>query len=375
MRVLVACARFFLELIYAFLKLLPVRHKVVMISRQADSPSVDFRLLKRCMEKQDPQIQVVMLCRTLDGKLHAEKTALIRYGFHMLRQMYEIATAEAVVLDTYCIVVSLLHHRKNLRVMQMWHSMGSMKKFGYTALDTQEGVPSSSAHLLHMHENYTTIFASSPVYAADLAAGFGYGEEIVKVMPLPRTDLLASRTYKNRRRQQILEAYPNLRNKKVILYCPTFRQDESCFREAVIKLAETIHPEAEALVMNPHPLSKLSVEAPGLICGTSFSSFDLLSVADVMITDYSCIAYEAAFCGIPLYFYDFDMDDYLSERGLAIDYYAEIPGPALHDPQALMESIRNGGYDMDRLRAFAEKYICYSGHAGADLAEYVLSEG
>ena len=60
-----------------------------------------------------------------------------------------------------------------------------------------------------------------------------------------------------------------------------------------------------------------------------FSTFDMLFLLPTLvISDYSCIVYEAAFLGIPVYFYNFDMDKYLKERGLAIDYYKEIPGPA-----------------------------------------------
>ena len=67
------------------------------------------------------------------------------------------------------------------------------------------------------------------------------------------------------------------------------------------------------------------------------------------------------------------MEKYIRERGLAIDYYREIPGPAGSDPAALMDALRTRPYDMQRLKAFADKYICYSGHAGRDIADYVCS--
>ena len=57
----------------------------------------------------------------------------------MLRQMYHAATSEIVVLDTYCIIISLLKQRKSLKVIQMWHALGAMKKFGYSILDKGEG--------------------------------------------------------------------------------------------------------------------------------------------------------------------------------------------------------------------------------------------
>lgn len=373
MKILVSCARSFLGLLYFFMKLCPVENKVVMISRQDNRPSLDFQLIRSHLLRQDSQVKIVTLCHTLEKRLNARIIDLVKYGFHMLKQMYHIATSKVVVLDSYCLVVSLLKHRRNLQIIQIWHSMGSMKKFGYTALDAEEGVPSKTAHLLHMHENYTCVFASSQAYSKDLAAGFNCDEKIVKIFPLPRTDLLRNSGYRNKKRAQIMAAYPFLKDKKVILYCPTFRKCEDDMSLAVNRLADAIDPQNEILVIKPHPLSKISIDCPHVLCGTKFSSFDMLFAADIVISDYSCIVYEAAFMGIPVYFYNFDMDKYLEERGLAIDYYKEIPGPASKDPAVLAEAIHHQPYDLGRLKAFSEKYIKYSGHAGKDIARYILS--
>ena len=40
----------------------------------------------------------------------------------------------------------------------------------------------------------------------------------------------------------------------------------------------------------------------------------MLHIADYVITDYSCILYEAGFMGKPLYFYAFDYDSYNKNR-------------------------------------------------------------
>ena len=125
-----------LNVLYFFIKLLPVKNKVVMISRQSNTPSIDFILLKKALQQQDASVDVVFLCHTLDGGLKSSYKDKIKYAFHMLKQMKEIASSKVIVLDTYCIVISLLKHRRSLKIIQMWHSIGTMKKFGYTALDT-----------------------------------------------------------------------------------------------------------------------------------------------------------------------------------------------------------------------------------------------
>ena len=87
MKILVACAQVFLGIIYFFMKLCPVEDKVVMISRQANRPSLDFTLIRRHLLKQAPQIKIVTLCHTLEKRLNAKYIDLIKYGFHMLKQI------------------------------------------------------------------------------------------------------------------------------------------------------------------------------------------------------------------------------------------------------------------------------------------------
>ena len=49
--------------------------------------------------------------------------------------MYHLATASVCVLDAYWPAISLLHHKKSLTVIQMWHALGKIKPVSYTHLD------------------------------------------------------------------------------------------------------------------------------------------------------------------------------------------------------------------------------------------------
>lgn len=169
-KLLIKCANF----IYMFFKILPVKDKVTMISRQSDEKTLDFKLLEDEFKQRKPQLQVCILCHKLEGGVNAKLMNKIKYIFHCLKQMYHIATSKIVILDSYCILISILNHRKELKVIQMWHSMGTMKKFGYQILDLEEGSNRKLATDMKMHKNYDYIFASSPAYANYLTEGFGY---------------------------------------------------------------------------------------------------------------------------------------------------------------------------------------------------------
>ena len=266
-------------------------------------------------------------------------------------------TSKVCILDSYCPTVSILKHKKDLTVIQIWHSIGSMKKFGYTSLNLDEGSKQDDANLLKMHKNYNIICASSKKYANDLAKGFGYDKSYVKIFTLPRIDLLFDKKYEQKIKKEIYLKYPQLNNnKKTILYVPTFRKNESEFNKALNDLLENIDYSKYNFILRLHPLSKveLNTEYP-IIIDKSFESFDMIFVADLCISDYSCIIYEAGLRNIPLYFYNYDYNKYLKSRGLAINY-DELPGFKCKTGKEIVKSFSKR-YDMDYLEWFINEYV------------------
>lgn len=362
----------FINILYVFFKIIPSQRKITMLSRQSNYPSKDFLMIEERIKAIDHNIKVVKLCRTLDGGINSSLLSKIKYGFHTLLQMYHIATSKVVVLDSYCIVVSVLRHKKNLKIIQIWHSMGTMKKFGYAALDTEEGTKSEIAYVMKMHNNYDYVFASADSYKEHLANGFHIDKDKIITMPLPRLDLLKSQRYKEKTQSLVYKAYPMLKEKPVIMYCPTFRKNEMEFEKALERLIKCIDFDKYNFVVKLHPLSKVILKED-IIQAKEFSSFDMLFVADYVISDYSCIIYEAAVLNIPLYFYNFDMNLYLKERGLAIDYYKELPGVISKNPEEIFESIEDKPYDMNALQRFKEKYIFETENATENIAKFILN--
>ena len=149
MRIVIKLMEFLLNLIYLLIKIIiPVREKITFISRQGNTPSLDFQLLSE--ELTDRGICTVVLCKILDKSV----AGLFSYGFHMIKQMWHMAGSKVVILDGYCIAASMLKHKKSLTIVQSWHSMGSMKDFGYTAMGKEEGSSYKLAKAMKMHQNY-----------------------------------------------------------------------------------------------------------------------------------------------------------------------------------------------------------------------------
>lgn len=374
MTVIIKIGTIFLNIIYFFLKLCPTQNKITMISRQSDKETMDFKLLRKEITKRDNKLKVVILCHKLDGGINSTIITRLKYIFHMFKQMYHIATSRVVILDSYCIVVSILKHKKRLRVIQIWHSMGTMKKFGYAVLGLEEGSNERVAKAMKMHRNYDYIFASSEAYKSHLASGFNYTTKNILTYPLPRYDLLKDSEFQQKCKNKIENTYPNLKKNKNIIYCPTFRKDESELDEAIKKLIDCVDTKKYNLVIKLHPLSKikLSNAKKGIIIDTKYPTFDMLAIADYVISDYSCVIYEAAIKNIPLYFYNFDMNLYTNSRGLAIDYNNELPGVISSDPRVIINGIEKNNYDYLELKRFTDKYVKPTKHATADIVDFIF---
>lgn len=343
---------FILNLIYMFYKLLPTQNKIVMISRQSNEISTDFKLIGKKLSK---KYKVVYLCKTLEGGVKSKLIIKIKYGFHMFTQMYHLATSKVCILDSYCPTVSILKHKKSLTVIQMWHSIGTMKKFGWGILDKKEGSYSDIAKTMKMHKNYDVVLASSENYAEHLCIGFNVPTDKIKILTLPRVDLLNDKEYKSKIKKRIYKKYPQLKEKKNIVYAPTFRKNESDFNKCLQDLIKNLDFNKYNLILKLHPLSKVKVNNKQIIIDKKFTTFDMLFVADKLISDYSCIIYEAGVMNIPLYFYNFDIKKYEGVRGLALDYN-ELPGYTASKAKDLVEKLEKE-YDKVYLKKFIKKYV------------------
>ena len=344
---------FFLNLFYFFAKLAPVENKVVFISRQSDKPNPDFLMLTKQLKQDNPQLKTVMLCKTLGHGLKAK----LSYMGHMFVQMHQLATSRVVVLDSYCILASCLHHRPDLKIIQMWHALGCSKKFGCSILDQPGGSSSKLAHTMHMHEQYDYVFTSAKICQPYFAQALNTAVDKVLVQPLPRVDRLCDEKIRHQKAEEIYTKYPQLKNKESVLYAPTFRVDETQLAENIDKLIKLFDYEHYELIISLHPLSKINITDTRVIRDSAYSSMEWASAVSEVITVYSAVVYEIALLEKPLLFYVFDRQSYGSERDFYLDFDSEMPGPLCDTAEKLLAALDNHSASARRVKEFADKYI------------------
>lgn len=338
-----------LKIIYFFLKLLPTnKNKIVFISRQTDIIHIDFDMIRKEIESRDKNIKMVFLCKRMKSGIKG----YIDYGIEILKQMYHLATSKMAIIDSYCIPVCVLKHKKSLKVLQIWHSIGKIKKSGYQSLGTESGRSIKMAKLMCMHKNYDAIIAGGHAFDKFYEEGFNVKKDILLNYGLPRIDYLLNQ--QKELEKEIYKKYPEFKNKKIVYYVPTFRKYEPYGFQDLIK---NYNKEDFLLIVRGHPNQILEFDRNKIYECIDFKSQELLAIADYVITDYSSICLEAAILNKKVLFYTYDHDKYLNENGINLDAEKIIPTCSSRNINTLYDIIKSDKYDNKSYQNFRKKYL------------------
>lgn len=340
-----------LQFIYFFLKLLPTQKKIIFLSRQSNSVPLDFNLIQK--EIKDENYKIVNICeRIATEKEFAKKK--FKTAFNTLNTMYHLATSKICILDSYSLPVSILHHKKKLHVIQIWHAMGKIKQSGYQTLDKPSGRSSKMAKLLNMHKNYDIVIAGSKAWNNAYCKSFGITKDKLWNIGLPR----AAYIYNEREaiEKEVYDKYPTLKDKKVILYCPTFKVNND---GSVDKIIEGIDYNKYNLIIRCHPRQRLNIDIDNkrIYRCEDIVTFKLLTVCDYFITDYSSLAVEAAALNKKTYYYLYDYEQYVKTNGLNFDPLKELPTLSFIDGAELVKKINKDEYDLKAFNKYRKRYV------------------
>ena len=287
----------------------------------------------------------------------------------------ELATANYVFVDDASLILSSIPLRKETVAINLWHACGAFKKFGRSTAELKFG---SSAATLDKYPNYgnlTHVTVSSPevIWAYEEAMHLPKG--IVKATGVSRTDQFYDKEFVESRKQKLYEIMPEAKDKKVILYAPTFRghvatassPDRIDFERFCRELGNeyVIVCKHHPFVKNP-PIIPEELQHFARDLTKYLSIEDLLCCADICISDYSSLVFEYSLFEKPMIFYAYDYDNYCDWRGFYYDYSEFTPGPVVQTEDELLNSIKNidTQFDKQKVIDFKEKFMgSCDGHA------------
>ncbi len=175
-------------------------------------------------------------------------------------------------------------------------------------------------------------------------------------------------------------------DKKIILYAPTWRETTNggnsydllppiCWKEWKAKLGNQY---VVFLRTHPYTTKLLNVEFDDFVFNyTDYPDVnDLLIVADVLISDYSCIQLDQSILGKPQFCYGYDYDEYSAKRGFYFDMETTMPNGVIKDQQILVEKLLHLDYEAEceKTRAFRDKHMQYGGNATIECINYLFGK-
>lgn len=324
-----------MRFVYFFMKIMiPTRHKAVFLSRQSDQPSENFRMIEQELRRADPALICEFYCR-----LGLKSEMGLSYALLMLRQMAALAGAEVCFTESYCIPVSVLRHKRKLRVIQIWHSMVAIKQFGWQTVDKPEGSPSDIARVMRMHAGYDYVTVGSEAMRPYFAEAMRTPIERILPLGMPTADrLLALGGQADALRERFLMYYPEAKGKQIVVYVPTMRRD---YAIDCAGLVEKFDYDAAVLVVKLHPLDRHTViNRPEVIRDRNFTTEEAVALADAVISDYSGAAAEAALLRRPVYFFTPDTERYSGACGLNVNPLEVFPRVAFDNETELLRAVR-----------------------------------
>ena len=292
----------------------------------------------------------------------------VRYG--RLRYIYYMATAKVWVFDSR--QPEFLVRRKGTYYIQTWHGT-PLKRL---ALDMEDvfmaGETDIDSYKEHFAKNVHTwdfLISQNPFSTATFRRAFDFHKEMLEI-GYPRNDILfRENTEEDTQRYRRKLGLPL--DKKIILYAPTWRDDEFSeddryeFRPQISfeKLQKELGDEY-VMIVKYHYLIMDAVDwSPyvGFIYhfDQSRDIAELFLVSDILVTDYSSVMFDFSIMRRPMFFFAYDFYKYKNElRGFYFSYSKEMPGPISTTTEELIADIHN--YDSqeyeERYQKFVEKY-------------------
>ena len=344
---------------------------VFFLSRQYSKVSLNYRWIIHELKKKNKKIKIKVICQKVDNEInetlrdkqeYANTLSTIKkmtrqisgawnYYLNLHKQMYYIAKSTVVIVDGYNIPISVLKHKKNTTIIQLWHALAAIKKFGYQSIGYKDGINPKMAKIMNMHKNYDYVISGSDEMKKYFAEAFNTPIEKVTSIGTPYIDYLLKND--NKVKNEIYKKHPELKNKKNIVYSPTFRRDK---RDNIEEVVNNIDLDKYNLIVTYHDKDSSKTKNPKLIDCSDITYKSLIKIADYVITDYSALSVEAAIIDTKLLFYVYDVEQYEKENGLNVDLFKEFPEYTSTNIKDLVNVIEKDNYDMDVLRKFKQKY-------------------
>lgn len=341
-----------LKTAFSTVSLLPKKKKLVMFEsfngrQYSDSP----RAIYEYMKEHHPDYRLVWCAdrRHLDnfeGKdIEYVKNLSLKWLFLMPRAKYWVSNSR---------LPQWLPKSSRTTYLQTWHGT-PLKKLG---LDMDEvlmpGTDTETYKKEFIYESSKWDYLISPnAYSTEIfRRAFGFKKYMIE-SGYPRNDILVHQ-HSEAFLEQLKKDAGIPQGKKVILYAPTWRDNEYHHAGAYkftcqldLDAMQKAYGEEYVILLRLHYLVAENLDLSkyeGFVYDLSHYEDirNLYLISDMLITDYSSVFFDFSILEKPMFFYVYDIESYRDQlRGFYFDFETHAPGPLLKTTAEVIDSIRS----------------------------------
>ena len=280
--------------------------------------------------------------------------------------------------------------REGMKLLECWHGT-PLKRLVFDMEDVHSVSPKYKMTVYNQSRMWDYLISDNRFSTECFMSCFLFPEERILELGYPRNDLLYGDDREERARA-IKEKLGIPLDKKVVLYAPTWRDDDyygpaqykfdlpldlemmKSLRDEYYFVLRTHYFIADHLNIPKEDADFVSDQSRYNDIG------ELYLISDILITDYSSVFFDFANLRRPILFFVYDFEKYAGVlRGFYFDMTTGCPGPLLKTNEEILNALKN----IDKVEAeYADKYkefcdrFCYldDGHASERIVKKVFGK-
>jgi len=287
-----------------------------------------------------------------------------------IKSVYELATAK--------VIITTGKYRYNLKKKKsQFFVYVPHGQIGAKFVEAQAGDTLGKEYIegSKWHSSVTDLtLSSSKLFTEEVRKYYWYPDGEISEIGLPRNDI-----FFNYKQDDIIRIKKSLgidNSTKILLYAPTFRNEESNEPYAIdtIRLLDTLVHKFGGewmILVRMHPCfvwyGKAEFDySDKVVDVTSYPDMqDLLLISDILISDYSSTMFDFNLMHRPIFLFTTDIPQYQKMRGLK-DWFFKVPFPFCKNNDELNVAIQK--FDENRYRARAEEFDSLYGNLETGMA-------
>lgn len=322
----------------------------------ADSCKYIYRYMDENLGDQYKYIWVLRDTRTkVEGSAITVKYMSLKHFYYAARAKYWVNNMRQPIWR---------EKRPGQVFLETWHGT-PLKRLVFDMEDVHSATATYKSDFYKQSRQWDYLLSDNPFSTKVFESAFLFPPEKMLEHGYPRNDILH---WENKQEigEKIREKLGIPKDKKTILYAPTWRDDEYYAPgQYKFKLALELDKMKEALGDDYVLLLRTHYFIADQLDTSEYEGFtynvsryddvsELYLISDICITDYSSVFFDYANLSRPLLFYTYDLEKYRDVlRGFYIDMEEEVPGPLLYTTEEVIKAILH----IDEVEeAFAERY-------------------